>query len=534
MSKRYEAAYAGYVYEKPKTYWTSEYDVKKRLSKVNFTKPGEIDSGGIPVISDGKTAYIDVSDAHTAVYAISGMKKSICVFMPLIYTLVRGGEDMLITDPKGELYARTAGFAASCGYNVLCLDFRTLDKDAINILEYPARVYRDSDKDKGLMMLSDIVNVLAQDQRSHAKDPFWPDTGAQWCNSTGALMFDSYPKIEQINILNWSDYNNRESADLVKEIVSMIPDGNTTKTALKETLSAAENTLRSILITASSFLSMFKQNNKLARMLAHSTFNLEDLCKKKTALYIITDDTTTTADAIVGIIISQIQTFLVDKAYNNGGKLDTRFNFIMDEFASFAIPDMDKALATHRSRGIRYYLCVQTLAGLKAKYQHPEALLANCGNTLFLGSTESELLDKISAQCGTTHITPSGTEKPLVSQAELMTLKKSWDKKEALYLNLPESIRYCTALPSIEAYDLGDFPAPSYSSVHPEIASYTVASFLHDIDNERVDVPFSKEKRHKSADEEDLAHQTYTDPEIEEELIKRFDEIFSHIDSDED
>lgn len=72
-------------------------------------------------------------------------------------------------------------------------------------------------------------------------------------------------------------------------------------------------------------------------MLSHSTFHLEDLCKKKTALYIVTDDTTTTADSIVGIIISQIQTFLVENAYNNGGKLDTRFNFIMDEFASFAI-----------------------------------------------------------------------------------------------------------------------------------------------------------------------------------------------------
>lgn len=44
-------------------------------------------------------------------------------------------------------------------------------------------------------------------------------------------------------------------------------------------------------------------------MLSHSTFHLEDLCKKKTALYIVTDDTTTTADSIVGIIISQIQTF---------------------------------------------------------------------------------------------------------------------------------------------------------------------------------------------------------------------------------
>lgn len=528
MKKRYEAAYAGYVYEKPKTYWTPEADVKKHLHRVDFTRPGEIDAGGIPIISDGKTAYVDASDAHTEVDAISGMKKSICVFMPLIYTLAKAGENMAITDPKGELYARTAGFVASQGYRVLCLDFRTLNKDGINILGYPAWVYRSSDRDKGLMMLSDVVNALAEDQRAHAKDPFWPDTAAQWCNGTASLMFDSYPSIDQINVLNWSDYNNRESAELLKGLIPLIPDGNTAKTALKETLSAAENTFRSILITASSFLAMFKQNNKLAQMLSHSTFSLEDLCQKKTALYIITDDTTRTADAIVGMIISQIQTFLVDRAYHSGGRLNTRFNFILDEFASFAIPDMDKALATHRSRGIRYYLCVQTLAGLKKRYEHPEALLANCGNTLFLGSTESELLDKISMQCGTTRITPNGEEKPLASPAELMTLKKAWGFKEALYLNLSESMRYCATLPSIEAYDLGNFPVPSYGSVYPSIASYTVSDFLRDVRSKKTHVPFciDSEGSAKSKTKSGRKQQTHTETGVKAEQAEGFYELF--------
>ena len=104
MQKRYEASYSGYVYEKPKTHWSSEADVKSSLRKVDFTQKGEIEAGGVPVISDGKTAYVDTSDTHTAVYAISGMKKSICVFMPTIYCLARAGENMLLTDPKGELY----------------------------------------------------------------------------------------------------------------------------------------------------------------------------------------------------------------------------------------------------------------------------------------------------------------------------------------------------------------------------------------------------------------------------------------------
>ncbi len=539
MSKRYEADYSGFVYEKTKTHWTPEELVKKHLRRVDFTKTDPIEAGGIPIISDGKIAYIDDSDAHSAVIAPSGMKKSVCFYMPLIYTTVRAEENPIITDPKGELFDRTAGFVASQGYKVFCLDFRSFERDGFNILAYPAQVYRNVDKDRGLSMLSDIVSGLAEDQRDRAKDPFWPETGVQWCNGTGAMMFDSYPSIDQINIMNWADYCNSESAELVKRLLPLIPDGNTSKTALKETLSAAENTLRSILITASSFLAMFKQNNKMARMLSHSTFDMEELCKKKTALYIITDDTTSTCDAIVGIIISQIQTFLVDKAYHNEGKLETRVNFIMDEFANFAIPNMDKALATHRSRNIRYYLCVQTLAGLRVRYPQPEALLANCGNTIFLGSTESELLEKISTQCGTTHITPNGTEKPLISPAELMTLKKSWEFKEGLYLNLSDSIRYCATLPSIEAYDLGSFDAPPCHCEHPAIDSYTVADFARDLANEKIPAPFSASKKKtlkkcKSSTKGSRDAQLLTETDLEKQIIMKFDQLFDFMESDGD
>lgn len=217
------------------------------------------------------------------------MKKSICGFMPLIRILAAANENMVITDPKGELYNREAVFLKSQGYNVRCLDFRAMDKDCFNVLRYAATVYRSGDKDKGLSLLSDIINALAEDQRHRAKDPFWPDTGALWLNGTGAIMMDAYPQIEQVNVLNWSDFNVRGSASIVEDhLLSTMPD-NTVKAALKQCLSSAENTFKSILITASSFLMMFNQNPKLASMLSHSTFTFEDIIKPKTALFLVTD-----------------------------------------------------------------------------------------------------------------------------------------------------------------------------------------------------------------------------------------------------
>lgn len=538
--KQYEAAYAGYVYEKPATHWTSTEAVKKCLTKVDLTDVKALKAGGMPIISDGRNVYMDDGDGHTVLIACSGMKKSICGFMPLIRMLAAAKENMVITDPKGELYNREAGFLKAQGYNVRCLDFRTMDKDCFNVLQYAASVYRSGDKERGLSLLSDLISSLAEEQRHCAKDPFWPDTGALWLNGTGAVMLEAYPKTEQVNILNWSDFNVRNSAAIVEEhILSLMPD-NTVKSALKQCISSAENTFRSILITASSFLAMFNQNPKLAAMLSYSTFSLEDLIIPKTALFLVTDDTTSTADPILGMIISQIQSFLVDKAYHSrNGKLDVRMNFVLDEFASIPIPNMDKSLATHRSRNIRYYLCVQSLALLKERYENPEKLLSNCASTLYLGSTELELLKELEAKLGTTCITPDGKERPLCSQAELMTLERTWDHKEAIYMNLAEGIRYCTMLPSIEAYEIGNYPIPSFGAEPPAIATYTVAQFATDVVNKRIRVPFApvQKKRTVSRGKRNKRPRSFSegaspDPDLEEELMQKFDELFGTCEED--
>lgn len=538
MQKKYEASYSRYVYRKPKTYWSSDEEVKGRLKKVDLSEE-TIDAGGLPIISDGKIAYIDAGDSHTIIEAISGMKKSICVFMVIIYILGKAGENMVITDPKGELYARLSGFLKSKGYKIPCLDFRTMDKDGYNILSYPARVYRSGDKNKGMLMLNDLVNVLAEKQRESCKDVFWPDTGAMWKNGTGHIMFESYPSLEKINICNWAEYDVYENMQILREFIPEIKANNTTMTQLKDVLTSAENTLRSILITASSFLAPFIQNDSLAQMLSHSTFDLEELCDDKTALFIITDDTTTTCDAIVGIIISQIQSFLVDRSYESkSGALEKRMNFVLDEFTSYPLPNIGKALATHRSRNLRYFLCLQSISALKHRYKDYEAILANCGNSLFLGSTEKELLEHVSEQCGKTNITYDGKERPLISTAELMSLRKSWEQKEGIFLSLSDSLRYCTSLPSIEAYGLEEYDVPSSKVEHPEVQYYGIVDLIRDINNGKAKMPFRvdedilKKNDVEEIDKDELDEEF--DYDLQKELEEKFNELFGPIDSDDE
>ena len=176
---------------------------------------------------------------------------------------------------------------------------------------------------------------------------------------------------------------------------------------------------------------------------------------------------------------------------------------------------------------------------MKERYENPEKLLSNCASTLYLGSTELELLKELEAKLGTTCITPDGKERPLCSQAELMTLERSWSHKEAIYLNLAEGIRYCTMLPSIEAYNIGNHPLPTYAAKLPAIETYTVKEFATDVVNDRIRAPFapvqkkkttSKEKHNKHA--HSSADDDSSDTYLEAELMKKFDELFGSCDDD--
>lgn len=539
---RNSSVYSGYVYDVPKINWTNREELKSKLTYVTFDGKQKMPAGGLPVISDGKTGYIDASDNHCVIYGNSGAKKSTCVYMPAICIHANAGENFVVNDPKGELYRRTSGYVKAQGYRIITVNFRDYNGDAYNPLYYPAKLWQKGEVDKAASLVNDFCSVLAADQELNSQvDQFWPRTAKEELNGVISLMLDSYKNIEDINLLSLADYFTDSAVYLLREYLSKKKATNTALANLKAVHSEPDRTLMSTLATCSSFIQPFIQNDKLLRMLSYNTFELDDLTKEKTALYIITDDTTTVCNPIVGILISQLQTALVDKAFHSeDGKLPIRVNFLLDEFCSYPIPGICEALATHRSRNIRYYLCVQALDALFAKYPNYESLLANCATSLFLGSTEMKLLDNISKRCGETERTINGEKRPLISVAELMTLHKSWDYKEAIYLNLSEAIRYCTMLPAIEQYEIfnkfGESRLPN--RVYPEVSVYTFSDLLHDISNGKAVEPFTprtpkKVHRKRLLDEYEKKCESCTSRQ--EKTSDALDAIFSQLfDSEEE
>ena len=545
------AAYAGYVYRTPETNWSSDEAVKDQLEYVDLDARKPISSGGIPIISDGHKAYIDASDSHTAVYGSSGSGKSLTVFMQLIGVLAKAAENMVVTDPKGELYARMGTYLKQQGYRVRVINYRDFTGEGYNPLHYAHKLYLMGEHDKAALAISNIVDALerAASKDSRSIDPFWPDSAKAYMRGAIPAMMSSYME-DAVNFQNLADFFTEKTADMLKEYLNNHANDSVEAVNLKMVLAEPEKTRMSTLSTCSTFIQPFLQNQKMARMTSHTRFELEELLEEKTALFLIMDDTTEVANTLISILVSQLQTLLVDAAFHQpNGRLKTRVNFVLEEFCSFSyIPGMAEALAGHRSRNIRYYLCLQSLDLLHSRYNNWESMLSNCQTTLFLGSTEPELLRRISERVGTTERTDNGHEKPLVTAAGLMTLKKSWESREALYFNLAKGIRYCTTLPAIEAYEVfckGKAELPVI--IHPPVQVYSFANLVSDVAEGKAHMPFAKPERKVYGrkrseklrryleDDEPLKEEDISellDDATLKELEKQFDVIFGESEDD--
>ena len=157
---------------------------------------------------------------------------------------------------------------------------------------------------------------------------------------------------------------------------------------------------------------------------------MEDIGRKKTAVFIVIQDEKKTYHSLVTIFLKQCYETLVRVAQENeGGKLKYRTNFLLDEFANMPpLSDVDAMVSAARSRNIRLSFIIQNFSQLNDVYgkEKAETIRGNCGNTIYLLSTELNALEEISKMCG--EIKSKKDDKtdarPLVSVTDLQNFKE--------------------------------------------------------------------------------------------------------------
>ena len=397
--------------KKPNGYarWATAKEYKEKLVEVDI-RQDKINAAGVPIISDGKHMWVDNGEDHYLVVGATGSGKTVIVAKPTIKLLAKAGESMILTDPKGELYENTGEMLKEYGYNVILLNFRDPHKgNAWNPMSLPYKLYKEGNQDKAIELLDDLaLNILYEEKAGGNADPFWEKSAADYFTGLALGLFEDASE-DQINLnsLNLMSSLGEErfggpNNNYIKEYFNSKDPSKPAYINASGTVYGAEDTKQGVIATFKQKVKLFSSRENLSQMLSYSDFDMKDIGKQKTAVFMIVQDEKKTLHPLATIFIKQVYETLIDVAQECGGHLPYRTNFILDEFANMPpLKDVTTMVTAARSRHIRFNFIIQNYAQLTQVYgkENAETIKGNC-NTIYLISSEIAALEEISKMCG--------------------------------------------------------------------------------------------------------------------------------------
>lgn len=445
-------------------YHINQRQIDIKQSKYLFTKKN---IGGLPLSwnKDKDVVSIDQTDSHSLIIGPTGSKKTRLIAMPAVRILGNAGESMIISDPKAEIYIRTADYLEQLGYQVEVINLRNPHYSiGWNPLTIPYRLYCQGNIDKAYEFANDVAqNMVAE---GVSKEPFWENSAASFLFGLIMLLFmlcnERKLAEEDVNFRNIFELRNfmflgNEMQIRSSEIWKYAQRDSYIRNSLIGTIETAKDTRGGILSTFDQAVRNISIQPSLLNMLSTNDINWNEFLEKKKVLYLIMPDEKTSYHKLVSLFVKQSYEYFISLAQQGlyegdaeTGFLPIRINYILDEFSSLpTIRDFPAMITAARSRNIRFSLFIQSKHQMQQRYsKETETILANCTNWIFLTTRELSLLKDISDLCGVKE------QKPILSVAQLQRLDK--EDGEALILS-GRNKPYIAQLPDIELYDKGKF-----------------------------------------------------------------------------
>ena len=378
--------------------------------------------------------WVDNGEYHSLVIGATGSGKTQTVILPMVHSLAKARESMIITDPKGEIYEKTSNMLRARGYQILLLNFRDPQNgNAWNPMTLPYQMYKSGNQDKAIELLDDLaLNILYDDSNKNA-DPFWEKTSADYFSGVALGLFED-AKADEININSISlattvGEEKFGGSTYIKEYFAAKDPGSAAAINASSTIMAPSETKGSILSVFKQKVKLFASRENLSEMLSYSDINLESIGERPTAVFIVIQDEKKTYHSLVTILLKQIYETLISVAQRHGGKLPVRTNFLLDEFANMPpLKDVTTMITAARSRAIRFTMIIQNFAQLDDVYgkEEAETIRGNCGNIIYLITTELKALEEISKMCGEQKSKKDDktASTPLVTVSDLQRMKQ--------------------------------------------------------------------------------------------------------------
>lgn len=393
--------------EKGYSRWAKDKEMKKEL-KLVYANEESSPYGGIPLINNGKEIWVDDGEYHNLIIGSTGSGKTQMTVQPMVKCLAKSNQSMIITDPKGEIYENNANELRERGYKIVLLNFRDPQKgNCWNPLALPYSLYKEGNSDKANELLDDLAMNILYDEKSQNSDPFWEKTSADYFAGLALALFEDAKEEEinlnTINLMTTVGEEKLRNKPYMNCYFDFKDKSSPAYVNVSSTLFAPNETKGSILSVFKQKIKLFSSRENISEMLSHSDFDMKDIGREKTAVFIVVQDEKKTYHSLVTIFIKQVYETLIDVAQESGGKLPFRTNFILDEFANMPpLKDVTTMVTAARSRAIRFSFIIQNFAQLYQVYgkENGETIKGNCGNIVYLISSELAALEELSKMCG--------------------------------------------------------------------------------------------------------------------------------------
>ena len=311
----------------------------------------------------------------------------------------------VVTDPKGSIVVECGNALLKNGYKVRILNTINFKKS----MHYNPFTYVHSEKDILKLVTTLMTNTKGE---GSGGDPFWEKSERLLLTALIAYLHYEAPVEEQnfatlLEMLNTmqvleDDEEYQNPVDLLFEELAKKKPNSFAGRQYKLYKLAAGKTAKSILISCGARLAPF-DIQELRDLTMYDELQLDTLGDKKTALFLIMSDTDSTFNFLISMVYTQLFNLLCDKADDvYGGKLPIHVRCLIDECANIGqIPNLEKLVATIRSREISACLVLQARSQLKAIYKdNADTIVGNMDSQIFLGGSEPTTLKDLSEMLG--------------------------------------------------------------------------------------------------------------------------------------
>ena len=311
----------------------------------------------------------------------------------------------VVTDPKGTIVLECGQAMLKNGYKVKILNTINFKKS----MHYNPFSYVHSEKDILKLVTTLMTNTKGE---GTGGDPFWEKSERLLLTALIAYLHYEAPVEEQnfatlLEMLNTmqvleDDEEYQNPVDLLFEDLAKTKPNSFAGRQYKLYKLAAGKTAKSILISCGARLAPF-DIQELRDLTMYDELQLDTLGDKKTALFVIMSDTDSTFNFLISMVYTQLFNLLCDKADDvYGGKLPVHVRCLIDECANIGqIPNLEKLVATIRSREISACLVLQARSQLKAIYkENADTIVGNMDSQIFLGGSEPTTLKELSEMLG--------------------------------------------------------------------------------------------------------------------------------------